>query len=53
MSQAVSSDKLSRLAEDRRTLALLLDELEISNVSIAQNLMKARKVTRLLRDSDA
>lgn len=46
-------DQRSRLDSARQTATELLAELETSNVPIAQSLMRAKRLARLLRDSDA
>jgi hypothetical protein len=46
-------ERQSRLDDARRTAHELIEALETSNVPIADCLMKAQRLARLLRDSDA
>ena len=53
MSRSDNTEALSRLSMAREVAADLLNELEMGATPIAQSLMKAKRLARLLRDSDA
>lgn len=47
------NDKITRISEARRVAVSLLDDLESSAASIDAILMRAKRLARLMRDSDA
>src|SRR5258708_17352236 len=52
-SRCMASDPQSRVAMAREAASQLLEELETSIPPVAQSLMRAKRLARLLRDQDA